>query len=91
MFLGLDSPPTGDADPLVLYDAYHPSRSIAVYDYFNDTSFNEIFRESPRITGLDWHNGSLFVTRSGEDEYPDVGVGLNLVKGDVQFVKQCVV
>ena len=74
MFLALDSSPAVDVDPLVLYDAFHPSRSIAVYDYANDTRLQEIFNESPRITGLDYANGALYVTRSGEVGYiPDGG------------------
>ena len=32
MFLALDSDLAHDVDPLILYDAYHPSRSIVVYD-----------------------------------------------------------
>jgi hypothetical protein len=82
MFLALDSPPTGDADPLVLYDAFHPSRSIAVYDYINDSGPNEIFGESPRITGLDWDNGALYVSRSGEvGRIPDGGGYETLASG----------
>ena len=74
MFLALDSSPAVDVDPLVLYDAFHPSRSIAVYDYVNDTRLQEILDESPRITGLDYANGALYVTRSGEVGYiPDGG------------------
>lgn len=74
LFLALDSPPTGEVDPLVLYDAYHPSRSVAVYDSINDSGFQEIFDESPRITGLDWSNGGLFLSRSGEVGWiPDGG------------------
>lgn len=44
LFLALDSPPTGEADPLVLYDAYHPSRAVAVYDPVSRNSMQEIFR-----------------------------------------------
>ncbi|MCB0045217.1 MAG: PQQ-dependent sugar dehydrogenase [Caldilineaceae bacterium] len=66
MFLALDSPPTGEADPLVLYDAHHPSRSVAVYDYEADANFREILMESTRITGLDWYNGALYLSRAGE-------------------------
>jgi len=74
MFLALDSPPTGDADPYILYDAYHPSRSISVYNYLDDSGLTEIFGESPRVTGLDWYNGSLYVSRSGEvGRIPDGG------------------
>ena len=74
MFLALDSSPATDVDPLVLYDAFHPSRSVAVYDYINDTRPQQIFDESARITGLDYANGALYVTRSGEVGYiPDGG------------------
>jgi hypothetical protein len=74
MFLALDSSPTGEVDPLVLYDANHPSRSIATYDYLTDSNFREIFTESTRITGLDWHDGALYVSRAGEVGYiPDGG------------------
>lgn len=74
LYLALDTPPLAEADPLILYDAYHPSRSIAVYDSVNDSGFQEIFQESPRITGLDYENGSLYVSRSGEvGHIPDGG------------------
>ncbi len=66
MFLALDSDLTNDIDPLILYDAYHPSRSIATYDWATDSGFNEIFLESSRITGLDYTNGALFLSRAGE-------------------------
>ena len=67
MFLALDSNLATDIDPNVLYDAYHPSRSIAVYDYVNNSDeISEILQESPRITGLDYHDGALYVSRSGE-------------------------
>ncbi|MGB5049819.1 MAG: c-type cytochrome domain-containing protein, partial [Caldilineaceae bacterium] len=32
LFMGLDSPTTGPQDPNILFDAFHPSRSIGVYD-----------------------------------------------------------
>ena len=74
LFLALDSPPTGEADPLVLYDAYHPSRAVAVYDPVSRNSMQEIFGESPRITGLDYANGGVFLSRSGEVGWiPDGG------------------
>jgi len=75
LFLALDAPPTGqNVDPLVLFDAFHPSRSIAVYDSINDSGFGEIFTESSRITGLDYHQGALYVSRAGEvGRIPDGG------------------
>ncbi|MBW7886237.1 MAG: PQQ-dependent sugar dehydrogenase, partial [Caldilineaceae bacterium] len=74
MFLALDSALTGEVDPLILYDAYHPSRSIAIYDWANDSGFNEIFTESSRITGLDYYNGALYISRAGEvGRIPDGG------------------
>ncbi len=74
MFLALDSPPVGEVDTLVLYDAHHPSRSIATYDYLSDSNFNEIFSESTRITGLDWYDGALYLSRAGEiGRIPDGG------------------
>ena len=74
MFLALDSDLAHDVDPLVLYDAYHPSRSIAVYDWANDTKPAEIMSESSRITGLDYADGSLYVSRAGEvGRVPDGG------------------
>ncbi len=65
LFLGLDSSLTGNVDPLVLYDAYHPSRSVAVLQPGN-TRYEEIFVESSRITGMDWEGGTLYLTRAGE-------------------------
>jgi hypothetical protein len=67
MFLALDSSLAGDVDPLILYDAYHPSRSIAIHDWVNNSSrYEEIFVESSRITGLDFDGGALYVSRAGE-------------------------
>jgi hypothetical protein len=83
MFLALDSPPTGqNVDPLVLLDAFHPSRSIAVYDSVNDSGFGEIFVESSRITGLDYYDGALYVSRAGEvGRIPDGGEYQTLAGG----------
>ncbi len=74
MFLALDSDLAHDVDPLILYDAFHPSRSIAVYDYVNDMTPVEIMTESSRITGLDYADGALYVSRAGEvGRIPDGG------------------
>ncbi len=75
MFLALDSNLSRDVDPMILYDAYHPSRSVAVYDWINNrTRYEEIFTESSRITGLDYHDGALYISRSGEvGRIPDGG------------------
>ena len=74
LFMALDSPPTGEADPLVLYDAYHPSRAIAIYDPAVGNRPEEIFSESTRITGLDYADGVLWVSRAGEvGRIPDGG------------------
>lgn len=42
MFLALDSDLAHEVDPLILYDAFHPSRSVAIYDYLNDMTPVEI-------------------------------------------------
>lgn len=75
MFLALDSSLAGDVDPLILYDAYHPSRSVAVYDWVNNsTKYDEIMVESSRITGLDYADGALYLSRAGEvGRIPDGG------------------
>ncbi len=75
MFLALDSSLAGDVDPLILYDAYHPSRSVAVYDWANNsTKYDEIMVESSRITGLDYADGALYLSRAGEvGRIPDGG------------------
>jgi len=66
----------------VLYDAYHPSRSIAVYNTVSDSGFGEIVTESTRVTGLDYYNGSLYVSRAGEVGYiPDGGQYQTLAGG----------
>jgi hypothetical protein len=66
MFLALDSSLAGDVDPLILYDAYHPSRSVAVYDWVNNsTKYDEIMVESSRITGLDYADGALYLSAGG--------------------------
>ena len=75
MFLALDSNLARDVDPLILYDAYHPSRSVAIYDWVNNSSrYEEIFTESSRITGLDYNGGALYLSRAGEvGRIPDGG------------------
>ncbi|MCS6828043.1 MAG: hypothetical protein NZ553_15625, partial [Caldilinea sp.] len=83
MFLALDSNLARDVDPMILYDAYHPSRSVAVYDWINNrTRYEEIFTESSRITGLDYHDGALYISRSGEiGRIPDGGSYEKLADG----------
>jgi len=66
MFLAFDSDLAHEVDPLILYDAFHPSRSVAVYDYINDMTPVEIMVESSRITGLDYADGALYLSRAGE-------------------------
>ncbi|MBX2999353.1 MAG: hypothetical protein KF893_12635 [Caldilineaceae bacterium] len=67
LFIALDSPSTGDGDPNILFDAFHPSRSIVVYNSNSgDDFFEQILGESGRITGLTWYNGSLYISRAGE-------------------------
>ncbi|MCB0149251.1 MAG: hypothetical protein KDE01_16570, partial [Caldilineaceae bacterium] len=60
---------------LILYDAYHPSRSVATYDWANNsTKFDEIMVESSRITGMDYADGAVFLSRAGEvGRIPDGG------------------
>ncbi|HAJ35859.1 MAG TPA: hypothetical protein DCL15_09210, partial [Chloroflexi bacterium] len=83
MFLALDSSLAGDVDPLILYDAYHPSRSVAVYDWVNNsTKYDEIMVESSRITGLDYADGALYLSRAGEvGRIPDGGSYEKLADG----------
>lgn len=66
LFVALDSRIDGEPDPNILYDAYHPSRSIVVYDPNTRYTPNEIMRESSRITGMAYANGALFLNRAGE-------------------------
>jgi hypothetical protein len=75
MFLALDSSLAGNVDPLILYDAYHPSRSVAAYDWVNNsTKYDEIMVESSRITGLDYADGAVYLARAGEvGRIPDGG------------------
>jgi len=74
LFLALDADLAHDIDPLIMNDAFHPSRSVAVYDYVNDMTPVEIMQESSRITGLDYQNGALYLSRAGEVGYiPDGG------------------
>ncbi|MEZ4713319.1 MAG: c-type cytochrome domain-containing protein [Caldilineaceae bacterium] len=75
LFMALDASPTGQrVDPLVLLDAFHPSRSIVVHDSNSDGGYGEILTESPRVTGLNYYNGALYVSRSGEvGRIPDGG------------------
>ena len=66
LFMALDTSLEGQPDPNILYDAFHPSRSIAIYDPVSRYRADEIMRESSRITGLAYSNGALFVNRAGE-------------------------
>jgi len=83
MFLALDSSLAGDVDPLILYDAYHPSRSVATYDWVNNSSrFDEIMVESSRITGMDYADGAVYLSRAGEvGRIPDGGKYEKLADG----------
>jgi len=83
LFLALDTVPFGEnVDNIILTDSYHPSRSIAVFDSNSDSGFNEIMTESPRITGLAYHQGALYVSRSGEvGQIPDGGQYQKLAGG----------
>lgn len=65
LFMGLDSPTTGTQDPNILFDAFHPSRSIGVYQN-GEENYSEILVESGRITGMVWQNGVLYLNRAGE-------------------------
>lgn len=66
LFLGLDAPANGPQDPNILFDAFHPSRSIGVYPTNGDPRLDEILTESGRITGLVWRDGALYLNRAGE-------------------------
>ena len=66
LFIALDHPATGNFDPNILYDPYHASRSIVIWDSVSRDSYYEILRESSRITGMAWHAGALYLNRAGE-------------------------
>ncbi len=67
LFLAFDAKLTGeDVDQIMLYDAFHPSRSIGVIDSNSMQGLTEILQESPRITGMDWQDGALYISRAGE-------------------------
>ncbi|MCE7987694.1 MAG: hypothetical protein DYG89_41545 [Caldilinea sp. CFX5] len=74
LFIATDVSLDGQPDPNILYDAYHPSRSILVYDPASRYTPQEIMRESSRITGITYSNGALFLNRAGEVGWiPDGG------------------
>ena len=74
LFIAFDVSLDGQPDPNILYDAYHPSRSIAIYDPASRYTPQEIMRESSRITGITYSNGALFLNRAGEVGWiPDGG------------------
>ncbi len=67
LFIGLDAPSTGEADPNILFDAFHPSRSIVVYNTAsNDEFYSPILEESGRVTGMTYANGAVYLNRAGE-------------------------
>jgi len=66
LFVALDSRLDGAQDNNVLYDAYHPSRSIVIYDPNTRFTPTEIMNESSRITGMAYANGAIFLNRAGE-------------------------
>lgn len=69
LYMALDILLTDEPDPLILYDAHHPSRSVAVYEPLARTRPRLIFDESSRITGMVYANGGLFLSRAGEVGY----------------------
>ncbi len=74
LFMALDTRIDGQPDTNILYDAFHPSRSIAIYDPNSRYTPQEILVESTRITGLAYANGAIFVSRAGEVGWlPDGG------------------
>ena len=74
LFIGLDAPATGDYDPNVLFDPFHPSRAIVIWHSVSRDSYYEILAESSRITGMVWHEGALYLNRAGEvGRIPDGG------------------
>jgi len=82
LFLALDSRIDGQPDTNILYDAFHPSRSIAIYDPSSRYTPQEIMAESTRITGMAYANGALFISRAGEVGWlPDGGVYRPLAGG----------
>lgn len=67
LFIGLDAPSTGEADPNILFDAFHPSRSVVVYNTASsDQFYTPILEESGRITGLAYAGGAVYLNRAGE-------------------------
>lgn len=82
LFIALDSRLDGPQDNNILYDAYHPSRSIVIYDPNTRFTPNEIMNESSRITGMAYANGALFLNRAGEMGWiPDGGAYRTLAGG----------
>lgn len=82
LFIGLDILATGDFDPIILFDPYHPSRTLAVWDSVSQDSYNIILQESSRITGMAWQGGSLYLNRAGEvGRIPDGGRYQRLAAG----------
>ncbi len=74
LFIGLDQPATGNFDPKILVDPFHPNRAVVVWDSVSKDSYYEILRESSRITGMAWHAGALYLNRAGEvGRIPDGG------------------
>jgi hypothetical protein len=73
LYMALDLLLTDEPDPLILYDAHHPSRSVAIYDPVARTRPRLIFDKSSRITGMVYANGGLFLNRAGEVGYLSEG------------------
>lgn len=69
LFMALDVP--ADSDANLLYDPFYPVRTVAVWD---GDSYQELLRESSRITGMAWHEGALYLNRAAEvGRIPDGG------------------
>lgn len=66
LFLALDEMSSGSPDPLIFFDAYHPSRTLLGYDTLSDSGTYELMTESSRIVGMDYDNGALYLNRAGE-------------------------
>lgn len=74
LFIALDVPATGDFDPNIQFDPYSAVRSIVIWHSVSKDSYYEILRDSSRVTGMEWHEGALYLNRAGEiGRIPDGG------------------
>lgn len=82
LFVALEADSIPNLDSDVFFDPYQQNRSIAVYDTLGMKEEYVLLSASSRITGLEYYDGALYISRTGEIGFlPDGGQYETLVSG----------